>query len=61
MGTRGALLAGTVGLLRDGGLGDEQNARTAPKRKRAAKGARQGDRAKRPGGAKVKTAKGRTR
>ena len=57
----GALLAGTVGLMRDGGLADEPHARTAPKRKRAAKSARQRERAKRTGGARAKSAKDRAR
>ena len=57
----GALLAGTVGLLRDGGSADEPRSRTAPKQKRAATSARQRGRAKRTAGAKTKTAKGRTR
>jgi hypothetical protein len=57
----GALLAGTVGLLRDGGLADESHSRTAPKRKRAAARARQRNRRKRTQGSKAKTAKGRAR
>jgi len=57
----GALLAGTVGLLRDGGPPDEPRARTAPKRKRAAASTPQRGRAKRTHGAKAKTAKSRAR
>jgi hypothetical protein len=58
----GALLAGTVGLLRDGGTAEEpRSPRTAPKRKRTVASARQGSGAKRTRAAKAKTAKGRAR